>query len=185
MPADNATQTAQEPPPTPVSAGEGLNVSLHHPIPAEMVVPPEEALKIEEARTTNWWAGRLLHYYHSIYTGNTYTWAAQLSVNSNLQFDFYIFSGATYGGTACQMSVLDHTLGALGVYTTPSLWINLPGKGEQYWDDSCNPGRKRTIPVTLDFRWLVSAVDRGLTRLRFQNSRMSRPFNDFVMQRIR
>jgi hypothetical protein len=184
MSAADATQDPLEPP-TEVPAGQGLNLVLHEKLPESMVAPPEKAREIRVASTVSWWAGRLLHYYHSVYTGNQYTWAAQLSVNSSLQFDFYIRSAATYGGTACEMSVLDHTAGPLGVHTTPSLWIDLPGKVEQYWVDSCNPAMDHTVAVTLDFRWLLSALDPGLTRLRFQNSRMSAPFNDFVMTRIR
>jgi hypothetical protein len=81
--------------------------------------------------------------------------------------------------------VLDHIVGRFGVYTTPKYWVDLPGRGEEYWKDSCNPAIDQTIPVNIDDRWLVSPVDKGLTRLLFENSKYKWPFNKFIMRRIK
>ena len=169
--------------PMPVPFWEGL----HRTPPESMVAPAEfKAPEIGEAAAVNWWVNKEFRFYYSVPSGiNQYTWAAQLSVNASLEFDFYGFSAQTYGGTACERSVLDHIVGRFGVHTTPQYWIDLPGKGEEYWKDSCNPAIDQTVPVNIDYRWLVSPVDKGLTRLLFENSKYKWPFNKFIMRRIK
>ena len=168
------------------------------PTPGESIVPPElwnpldtrpepAVVTFPPASTPHFWKNRVLTFHKEVYAGNEYTQAAQLSTDANLNFVLYLFSGQTYGGTTCERSVLNSLHGTLQLFTSPQLWIKLPGTGVQEWRDTCNPAIDQDVPLRGSEAWNVYPLDGYGLRFEFQNANYHQYgwIEDFVFRRIK
>src|SRR5690349_4217694 len=105
--------------------------------PSAAQQPARDAFDIPEASDPSYWENTGWNFYQSNYTGETYTQAAQLTISADLSFTLFLYTGFTYGGGNCEQYVLDSLRGVLQVETDPSLWLNLPGTGDEQLKDTC------------------------------------------------
>ena len=132
---------------------------------------------------------RTYSYYHAVYAGNVYVWAAQLAINAELGVTYFQYISHTYGGTACERFVRNDLLGRLILHPSPPaafLWFEMPVRGDQVFKDACDPALDYTKPISGTDSYGVNLLDANGSYIQLYNGNYKGTgFDNFVMHRIK
>jgi hypothetical protein len=147
--------------------------------------PAARAFDMPDASNPAFWLNTTWNFYQPEWDGTErHTWSAQLSIYADQTFNLFMYVGQTYGGMTQEQYVLDHISGTMALNTDPSLWMSLPGTGDEQFVDTGNPALNYDNPLDTSFAWFVNPNSQDGSSWDFVNGNYRWPWNTFIFNRV-
>jgi hypothetical protein len=147
--------------------------------------PAAKAFDIPDASDPAFWANTTWNFYQPETDGSErHVWSAKLSIYDNQAFELFMYVGETYGGMMQEQYVLDHISGTMQMNTAPSLWMALPGTGDEQLVDTGNPALDYDNPLDISLAWFVNPYRQDGSGWDFVNGNYQWPWNNFIFNRV-